>query len=330
MKANLSTKQMISSLIAIIVVISVIGYWWYEEKYVSTNDAYVNANVVQIAPRITGQVSQLNVVNNQHVKMGQLLFVIDPTPFQVALDKAHAELQETYQVVAENEAAVSASEAGVLVQKTALNHAQVTAARILSLVKQNVLPAQSGDDATASLKSAEADYVLAKAQLQQAQFALATAQTKVKVVKAAVAQAELDLQYTRVVAPSSGQIANLSMREGDVISLGQPLFALINDSEYWVDANYKESDLAAIKLGQKADVVVDVYSHHHFSGVVESISGGAGVAFSLLPPENATGNWVKVTQRVPVRILIQNPDKNYPLQIGTSATVIIDTTQAVN
>jgi membrane fusion protein (multidrug efflux system) len=160
-----------------------------------------------------------------------------------------------------------------------------------------------GDDATAKLASAAAEVKLAKAELTQAQ---------------------LELQYTQIKAATDGWITNMSLREGNIATANQPLFALISSQEFWVDANFKETELQQIKPGQKAMIEVDMYPGHKFIGKVDSISAGSGTAFSLLPPQNATGNWVKITQRVPVRIHIENLSLNYPLRIGTTASVIID------
>jgi membrane fusion protein (multidrug efflux system) len=143
----------------------------------------------------------------------------------------------------------------------------------------------------------------------------------VQAAQAAVDQAELDLERTHVVSPTSGTIANLSLRPGNTVQPGVPLFVVIGDQDYWLDANFKETELKEIRPGQKAEIRSDVYPDHPFHGVVQSLSGGSGTAFSLLPAQNATGNWVKVTQRVPVRIRVEDPDPQHPLRIGTTATV---------
>ena len=138
-------------------------------------------------------------------------------------------------------------------------------------------------------------------------------------------KAQWDLDHTEIHAPCSGYIAELGLQPGDSVQAGQPGFALICTDRYWVDANFKETELERIRVGQPVRVSVDMYPDHPFHGVVQSISGATGVAFSLLPPENATGNWVKVTQRVPVRVRITDSTAELPLRVGTSATVTIDT-----
>ena len=129
------------------------------------------------------------------------------------------------------------------------------------------------------------------------------------------------IENTGACAPTSGTIASLSLRPGSTVSAQAPVFSIISDRDYWVDANFKETQLRRVRPGQRVRVVTDVYPDHVFSGEVQSLSGGSGAAFSLLPPENATGNWVKVTQRVPVRVRILDPDPAHPLRIGTTASV---------
>ncbi len=258
-----------------------LGIWIHHYYYVSTDDAYLNANVVQITPRISGKVIRLNISNNQYVQKGELLFSIDPEPYQLAIDAAQAELK---------------------LSEAELENASATQQRTLSLVKKKFLSQQEGDNVIAHFK-------IAHARVEQA--------------KANLAQAYLNKKYTNITAPTSGWVSSVTLRAGDIVSINQPLFALISDDEFWVDANFKETEMEAVKPGQQATITTDLYPHHPFKGVIESISSGSGTAFSLLPPQNATGNWVKVTQRIPVRIRVLDPTSQYPLRIGISATVTV-------
>jgi membrane fusion protein (multidrug efflux system) len=174
---------------------------------------------------------------------------------------------------------------------------QKQAERTLALVQSKQLPKANGDDITAQLQMARAE----------------------------LGQTLLDLQHTQIIAPVSGQIVNFTVRPGTMVSTGMPLFALVDTSQWWVDANYKETDLKRIKPRQPATIKIDIYPGLTLHGSVAAVSGGSGAAFSLFPPENATGNWVKVTQRFPVKILIQHPDPNYPLRVGASSVVTINT-----
>jgi membrane fusion protein (multidrug efflux system) len=141
--------------------------------------------------------------------------------------------------------------------------------------------------------------------------------------QAAIDQAKLDLEHTHVVAVDDGQISNLSLTAGSLIGVGTPLFALIADNSFYIDANYKETELVGIHPGQPVDIQIDMYPGQQFKGTVESLSGGTGTAFSLLPPQNATGNWVKIAQRIPVRIKFAPTDAEHPLRIGATATVSV-------
>ncbi|MDF2939437.1 MAG: emrA [Gammaproteobacteria bacterium] len=259
------------------------AYSLYSKRYISTDDAYVNANQIQVAAQVNGQVLNLAVSNNEFVKQGQLLFQLDPAQYQAAVEKAQAQLA---------------------IDQANLVDTQLTTERTLNLVRQKLFSEQQGDDARAKL---------------------ASAQDQVKLDQANLAEAQLNLGYTQVYAASDGWITNMDLRVGSIVNANQPLFTLISSNQFWVDANYEETEMENIRPGQTAKVVVDMYPNHPFKGVVDSISGGTGSAFSLLPPENATGNWVKVTQRLPVKVIITDPDPNYPLHIGTTATVTIDT-----
>lgn len=274
-------KLIVISLFLLASLLGWFGVFVYGQYFVDTDDAYINANVVQIAPRVSGKINGMNIVNNEYVRQGQLLFSIDDAPFNVALEKANAQLA---------------------MNLATLINAQRTSARTLKLVSKKFVSAQQGDNVSAALKSANAAFELAKATLDQA---------------------SLDVNWTKIAAPASGWVTNVSLRAGDMVVADQPVFALISDNEFWIDANFKETEMEHIKVGQLATINVDMYPHHPFKGVVDSISGGTGAAFSLLPPQNATGNWVKVTQRVPVRIRVLNTDSHFPLRIGTSASVTV-------
>jgi membrane fusion protein (multidrug efflux system) len=267
-------KVIVSLVLVVAISITVFCYWRYSQIHPSTDDAYLQANVINIVPQVAGKITELAVNNNQQIKKDQLLFVIDPEPYQLAVNKAQAQL--------------------VLAQKNA--------ERILSLANAGRAPKAEGDEASA----------------------------KLAVAKAELAEAELHLRYTRVTAPADGVIANLSLRQGSLVDTQNALFALIETENCWVDANYKENQLTRIRPGQTAEVKIDMYPDLALRGEVESISHGSGAAFSLLPAENATGNWVKVTQRFTVRVKLKPCDARYPLRVGASTIVTIDTTDNVN
>ncbi len=325
---RLSRRKLIRWILVAIVVIAgaVFGlrYWQHSRAFVSTDNAYVNANTVEIAAQVSGTVTQVHVRDNQHVDAGAPLFEIDPRPYQVALDKAQAQLDLARQSTLQESAAVAQAQAQLAQRQAELRNAQSNDWRTRQLVQSGFLSQQGGETARTQVQTAQAAVQAAQAAVEQAQSTLGKTgeeNANVRSAMAAVEQARLDLEHTRVVAPTAGTIANLSLRPGNTVQPGVPLFVLIGEQEFWVDANFKETELKRVRPGQEATVKLDMYPDRPFHGVVESVSGGAGTAFSLLPPQNATGNWVKVTQRVPVRIRITDPDPNRPLRIGTTATV---------
>lgn len=325
---RLSAKKLIKwLLIALLLAAAAIfgyRYWRHSQLYASTDDAYVGANTIDIAAQISGQVIRVHVKNNQPVQAGALLFEIDTRPYRLALDKAMAQLRLARQSMEQQEAAITAAQAQLNQRKAELDNAHWNNQRTQQLVRGGFLSQQGSETSRTQVAIAEAALRAAQANLDEARKALGSegdSNAAVRATQAAANQARLDLEHTRVTAPTIGTIANMTLRPGDSVQPNTPLFSLISSREYWVDANFKETELEHIHPGQTATITIDMYPDHPFRGVVESVSGGSGTAFSLLPPQNATGNWVKVTQRVPVRVRVIQPDPRYPLRVGTTATV---------
>lgn len=304
-------------------------YILYNKYYPSTDNAYVGANVINIAPQVTGPILKLYVQNFETVKKGQPLFDIDPAPFQVAVNRAEAQLDLAKQNVEALRDSVKTAEALVQQREHNLQLAKKTYDRIMQLVKLRQISLADGDKATRDFSVATAELLEVKNQLEKAKAELGDddgGNAGVRSAEAELTQAKLNLEYTHVVSPADGYVVNLTARVGSMLQSGTSYFSIVDLSQWWVDANYKETELARIRPGQLADIVVDIYPDHTFHGRVESISRGSGSAFSIFPAENATGNWVKVTQRFSVRIKILDPDPAYPLRIGASATVQVNTT----
>lgn len=326
---NKSAKILISAAIAIMLSVCFYVYWCHSQLYPSTDDAYVQAHLVNIAPRVNGQVEAVYVHNNGFVRKGATLFRIDNKPYQIAVDKAQATLNQSLQSAEALEKEVQSAEAVMAERKAELVVAQQNYKRIMTLVKKRSASLADGDTYTSKLRVAEAAYTAAEANLQEAKANLGKHgpdNPKVLQAKAALEQAELDLSYTDVKSPADGFISNLSLRPGDQVNAQQSYFALVENHYWWAQANFKETDLQRIHDGQTASIKIDMYPNKTFKGTVVSLSHGSGSTFSLLPPENASGNWVKVTQRFPVRIKIEDQNVIYPLRMGASCTVEINTT----
>ncbi|WP_264435379.1 HlyD family secretion protein [Coxiella endosymbiont of Dermacentor marginatus] len=303
-------------------------YWRHEKYYPSTDNAYVQTNVINIAPQINGTVVRVYVHNHQHIKKGQPLFDIDPALFTIEFIEASARLDETKQKIQAANMAVQSAKAVIAEKKAELVHARLVTYRMLSLMKRQFVSRADGDLAIKNLDVAKAALIAAKNQLQELiekRGQIDDKNAQLRLAEAAIKKSQLDLEYTHVIAPANGFIANFSLRRGDNVNAYQVLFALIEDKVWWVIANFKETQLANIRPGQLATIKIDMYPSQVFLGYVASISEDSGTSFSLLPPENASGNWVKVTQRFPVKIIITDRKPNYPFRLGASSAVTINT-----
>jgi membrane fusion protein, multidrug efflux system len=322
-------KMALAAILVAGVAASTYGYAHYSTLHPSTSDAYVGANIVRIAPLVAGRVAKVDVHDFQSVHAGDILVQIDKKPLLASLAGAEARLALARQQAAADEAGVSAAEAQLAEAQAQLEDTQRQTERVLDLAGKGDASKSERDDAKARLKTAKASVAAAKASLRQARQQLGKtgdANANVKAAAAAVTSAKLDLEHSTIAAPVDGIVGGVNIRPGAVVGVGTALFPLVDTDHWWVDANFKETDLQRIKPGQPAHVTLDLYPSHEIRGVVEALSPASGAAFSLLPPENATGNWVKVTQRFPVRIRLQTDSQTPQLRIGASTDVRIDTT----
>jgi membrane fusion protein (multidrug efflux system) len=307
----------------------------------STNDAYVESRVVRISPKVSGQVISLRVDDNDAVKAGDLLLEIDPVDYQAKVDQATAAVTAAESAVEQSKAAVLRADANVGEAQAAARAAATEAIRRASdyrryaamgtdgVSAQQVETAQHAMDAAKDQKdAAEKKAVAAAAELNVARTNIGSAEAQVAAAKAQLRFAQLQLQYTKIYAAESGNITKRNVESGDFVSAGQPLLAVVR-TERWVVANFKEVQLHHMRIGQPVEVKVDSFPDAPLHGHVQSLQSGTGSRFELLPPENATGNWVKVVQRLPVKIVFE-PDQpaSKRLEPGMSAEVSVDTRKA--
>jgi len=318
-------KNKIIITLALLAVIAGLGYSYIAGFSRSTENAYINANVVNVASLVSGRVIAVHIQENQHVRKGDALFDVDPEPFAIALERAKADLALAHQTARQDNAEVAAARAQVEQSNSDLANARAILVRDRELVAQHFLSQQSLDDAETRVQNLQAALEQDRAKLSKALSAPLNDNERGDVLKAQaeIDQAKLDLAHTHITASQDGQISNLTLTAGSLVGAGVPLFALIAENSFYIDANYKETELSGIHPGQPVDIKIDMYPDQHFKGTVESLSGGTGTAFSLLPPQNATGNWVKIAQRVPVRIKFAPTDAEHPLRIGATATVSV-------
>lgn len=318
----------ITSIISVIILVALFGYWRYDDYFPSTDDAYVHANIIDIAAQVTAPIKSVAVKNNDTVDAEQVILKLDPRSYQLVVDKTTAALQLAKQGVGASVDAIQSAKAKVNQVEAQYRLAKQNAKRILVLVKDGKASKAEGDKIKSAVNASQAALEAAKAELKRAQQNLGDAgenNANIQQAQAALSQAKLDLSHTLIKAPAAGTIENFQLRPGSMVIAGNPLFSIVETGEWWISANFKETQLARIKPGQKATIRIDMYPGRTFHGVVKSISSGSGSVFSLLPAENASGNWVKVTQRFPVRIEIIAPTSKYPLRVGASSDVTIDT-----
>jgi membrane fusion protein (multidrug efflux system) len=310
-------------------------YWRYTSIYVSTDDAYVSGHMGMISARVPGRVDKVLVDNNEAVQPGQALLTLERQDFEVAVAQAEANVNRLRQDLAQGYVKVSTAKARIAEAEAHLRQASIDQKRYASLYARQTVPRQTLDRVETQLKVARAEVDQAKQQQREALAAIGGAtsipleeQPALKQARAQLEQARLNLSYVKITAPFSGYITKRQVKAGNWVQPGQPLMMLVplDYPELWIDANFKETQLTNVHLGQPAEVTVDTYPGVTFKGKVDSITSGTGAAFSLLPPENATGNWVKVVQRIPVKIKLLPPfPENQPLRLGMSSTVTIDT-----
>jgi membrane fusion protein (multidrug efflux system) len=302
------------------------GYYWLTSgTSVSTDDAQIKQDIVSVSPQVNGQIVEVLVRNGAKVKRGDLLFRIDPKPYRVALEQAQAQLAnaqlETTQLrtqAAGTGADITGSEANLKIKQNAF-------ARQEALLKQGFTTRADYEDALNEVKTAQQQLADAKARAANAHAALAPAgeQPQIAQARAAVDKARLDLERTDVRAPMDGVIENAdNLQVGQMAVTGVGALSLVHSMSAWVEANFKEKDVGRMVPGQKAEIEVDAYPGQKFEARVQSIGAGTGSEFSLLPAQNANGNWVKVTQRVPVRIAFEGkPSKPMIAGLSVDATV---------
>jgi membrane fusion protein (multidrug efflux system) len=398
-----SRRFRIGAAVLLVAIVAGIGWYFATSGRESTDDAQLDARLSQIAPRVGGTVMKIAIEDNQLVEAGTVLLELDPRDYQVAVDKARAELADAEAAalaaesnvpitstttssnvttarggitqaqgaVAGAERELDAAKARLVTVQARVREAEANAAkaardveRLRGLVAKDEVSQQQFDAAVAAAEAQKAASDSAKSQVaeaeagirvaesrltqahageEQAHAELSAAQTgpsqvaatkaraqsanaRVQQMKAALAQAELNLQYTTIKAPARGIVSKKGVTVGQVVQAGQPLMAVVQIDDIWVTANFKETQLKNVRAGQRATIDVDAVGGREFTGKIDSIAGATGARFSLLPPENATGNFVKVVQRIPVKIVLdpgQDPDRR--LRPGMSVTPTVYT-----
>jgi membrane fusion protein, multidrug efflux system len=323
-----------------------VSRYLYSRHHVSTDNAQVDGHITLIAPRIAAFVNRILVDDNQPVRAGDTLVVLDDRDLKVKLEEAEAELRAAEAAVGGRGRAGQASaqlqasraeaasvEANVTAAEAEYRKAAADVERYRKLAVQKIVSAQQLDAAEAAAQSAAANLEAARrqaaaagSQVSASGAAVRGADARLAAAQSAVDNARLQLSYAYITAPISGTVAKRNAEAGALVQIGQTLMSIVPDEDVWVTANLKETQLANVRVGDHAEFTVDAYPGHQFEGRVESLSPATGARFALLPPDNATGNFTKVVQRVPVRIAVDQPASTpVPLRPGMSVEVTIET-----
>jgi len=279
--------------------------------HAETDDAQIEAHIDPVIPRIPGYVTEVGVRDNESVKAGQVIVRIDPRDLQSKVDTAQGAVENA-------RAQVSVARANVSAARAASNKTDQDLARYRPLRQKEEISQQQFDAARAAAEAAKSQLEAAAQQVQAASGQVAQKQADLD-------WARLQLSYATVAAPATGVVSKKDVEVGQLVAAGQPLMAIVEGSEVWVVANFKETQLRKMRVGQAAEFTVDAYPKKVFRGRVDSFSAATGAKFSLLPPDNATGNFTKVVQRIPVKILpTEAPDARYPLRAGMSVNATVD------
>lgn len=318
--------------------------WWWNQSHVSTDDAQIEGSIIPVLPKVGGFIAEVVVRDNQSVIAGDLLVRIDERDYRKKLAQAEADLAVAVaNAGGDKQGLASAQKAAALASAAAArstveqalanaDKAQQDLERTRSLIERKMVSPQALDTAEAAARAALAQLAASRQSAQSASeqvsasgAALSAAQARVEAARAARDLAAIQLADTRVVAPASGMIGAKNVQPGQLVQAGQPLMSVVPLSDVWVVANLKETELAGVRPGQRSEIEVDSFPGLTFTGTVDSIAPATGARFSLLPPDNATGNFTKVVQRVPVKILVkQSTDPTKLLRPGMSVVATIN------
>jgi membrane fusion protein (multidrug efflux system) len=337
-------KKLIFPIILALVLVGALIFsakeYFYFQSHEETDNAQIDADISPVVARVGGYVKEIRFTDNQFVKAGDTLVVLDDRDYQVKLQQVQAALSATRQAVDVSETQVSEAQTGIATAQANVAAAKVKVwkanedfNRFQNLYNDHAITKAQFDDAKADKDAAEAALNVAQTQIPVQSRRVSTNRSQVGAAASVISSrqadidfAKLQLSYTVIVAPASGIVSKRNIQLGQLVQGGQTLFAIVNDKGIYVTANFKETQLEHLKIGEKVDIIPDAYSEKTIQGAVESFSGATGAKFSLLPPDNATGNFVKVVQRVPVRIKLETDTATLNLlRAGMSVKVVVHT-----
>lgn len=315
-----------------VILLTTVYFFLFGQRYVSTDNAYIKADKVAIASEVSGRIVKINAENNEEVEKGKLLFEIDPKPYQFAVYKAEANLNMVKNEIEAIKANYNQAVATLEFAKKNMRYWEKEHKRYKSLINTDSVSQSKLDEVYNHYNSAIKDRDSAKEEVTATLAKLSgdislpvEQQPKYLEAKAHLENAQLNLKWTKVFAPFDGKTVNLLLETGQYVKAGTPLFSMVKTDSSWVEANFKETDLTYVRPGDQAMIKIDAYPDEEWEAVVGSISGATGSELSILPPQNSSGNWVKVVQRIMVKLKFKHHEQKVPLAAGMSCNVTIDT-----
>ncbi len=319
---NSTNRKFIAVVIVMLIAIAAYIFIQYKETHISTDDAYITNDIFWVHPRIGGTLKAVFIKNNQYVKKDYIIAKIDSKPYQIKVHQAEAQVELYRAKLEQAQAAIDSIISQINLTKAKFNKAKWDFDRAKKLFISKTISKDKYEIYLTNYNVLKFDIEAKKSSLKEAQASLNSAKKALKVALTALSAAKLDLSYTNIKAPTSGFVTKKGVEIGSFVAPQTPLCALVPNKDAWIVANYKESQINKIKPGEEAEISIDAYPDLSWKGEVKSIQYGTGEAFSLFPPENAAGNWIKVTQRIPVKIMFIDKPK-VPLRVGMSVKITI-------
>ena len=325
---NGKKKKIVAAFVILLIagVITLFFYLNYKATHITTDDAFVDGRIYAVAPKIPGTVKAVHVEDNQMVKKGDMLVEIAPEDYDARLNEAMSSVNAEKSKLAEYQAKVKTARAQLELQDANMRQAEIDIRRAELLYGKGAISKERYEKTKTGYDVTLAEVKASREQMRQTESSVASQASSVTAKEAKLKTEQLNVGYTMIYAPADGRITKKNVEKGNQVQPGQPLMAVVPLDDVWIVANYKETQLKKVRPGQKVKIKVDTYSGETFTGKVDSIMAGTGSAFSLFPPENATGNYVKVVQRVPVKIILDRKDIAGILRVGMSVvpTVLVE------
>jgi membrane fusion protein (multidrug efflux system) len=325
---NGKKKKIVAAFVILLIagIITLFFYLDYKATHITTDDAFVDGRIYAVAPKIPGTVKAVHVEDNQMVKKGDMLVEIAPEDYDARLNEAMSSVNAEKSKLAEYHAKVKTARAQLELQDANMRQAEIDIRRAELLYGKGAISKERYEKTKTGYDVTLAEVKASREQMRQTESSVASQASSVTAKEARLKTEQLNVGYTMIYAPADGRITKKNVEKGNQVQPGQPLMAVVPLDDVWVVANYKETQLKKVRPGQKVKIKVDTYSGETFTGKVDSIMAGTGSAFSLFPPENATGNYVKVVQRVPVKIVLDRKDMAGILRVGMSVvpTVLVE------